>query len=306
LEKRILALNPTTVSGTDVHETLALAPAPRIFLIHGGIPPAGSIMESFGEFLVAMGYPRDDLQNFRRQSLSYSPYQSSREMAGYVAWYYEQTGMRPMVIGHSQGGMQTVRILHELNGEFNRRLAVWNPRTGKSEARDQITDALHGAQRNVVGLQIAYASALAAGGMARLNPSHLGMIGKLRTIPNTVEDFAGYHVTMDLLGGDFIGFGGVNDYKPSGSAAVRNVGLPPGSGHFSVLAVCEAARKPEIRNWINQYRPGVSAEAQRPLLPDGRKLVYAAEVWYSVKRHWVLELQRLIRARNKLVGAKPE
>jgi hypothetical protein len=26
--------------------------------------------------------------------------------------------------------------------------------------------------------------------------------------------------------------------------------------------------------------------------------VWAADVWYSVKRHWVLEAQRLIRARR--------
>ena len=48
------------------------------------------------------------------------------------------------------------------------------------------------------GLQVAYASALAAGGMARLIPSHLRLLGKLRTIPDTVEDFVGYHIADGL------------------------------------------------------------------------------------------------------------
>ena len=263
-------------------------------------------MESFGEFLVEMGYPRDDIQNPRRRSLCYSPYQNSMEMVGYVAWYYERTGLRPMVIGHSQGGMETVQILYELDGVFNHHLPVWNPHTGKPEARDQITDPLRGTPRSVVGLQVAYASALAAGGMARLIPSHWSLLGKLRTIPDSVEDFVGYHIAVDLLGGDLLGFGNVNNYKSGGAAVVRNVRLPLGSEHFTAPAVHKLAANPETRGWINRYQPGVSLDAQKPLPPDSRNIVYAAEVWYSVKRHWVLELQRLIKARNKLAGAKPE
>src|SRR6266700_7510527 len=129
--------------------------------------------------------------------------------------------MRPMIICHRQGGMQTIQILHELNGEFDHHLTLWNPRTGKPEARDLIIDPLQGTSRRVAGLQVAYASALAAGGMARLVPSHWTLLGRLRTIPDTVEDFVGYHIAADLLGGDLLGFGSINNYKPSGSAKVR-------------------------------------------------------------------------------------
>jgi hypothetical protein len=30
---------------------------------------------------------------------------------------------------------------------------------------------------------------------------------------------------------------------------------------------------------------------------------YAAENWYMIKRHWVLELQRLVRARRALLAS---
>ncbi len=302
LKKRILALNPERVSEADVRETLAHSPAPKIFLIHGGVPASGATMESFGEFLVEMGYPREALQNPQHRSLSYSPYQSSSGMAGYVAWYYEQTGMRPMVIGHSMGAMQTNLILHVLNGEFNHHLTVWNPQTGEPETRDQITDPLLGTPRSVAGLKVAYASALAAGGMARLVPSHWILLGKLRTIPDTVEDFVGYYIGMDPIGGDLLGFGSINNYNPVGSAKVRTVSLPFGAEHFSAPVVRHLAENPETRAWINRYQPGVSLEAQKPPSADSGHIVYAADVWHSVKQHWVLELQRLIKARNKLTG----
>jgi hypothetical protein len=302
LKKRILALNPEMVSETDVRETLARSPAPKIFLIHGGILTSGATMESFGEFLVEMGYPKEALQNPQHRSLSYSPYQSSSGMVGYVAWYYERTGMRPMVIGHSMGAMQTDLILHVLNGEFIHHLTVWNPQTGEPETRDQITDPLLGTPRSVVGLKVAYASALAAGGMARLVPSHWIMLGRLRTIPNTVEDFVGFYIGADPVGGDLLGFGSFNNYNPVGSAKVRTVMLPLGAEHFSAPVVRHLAENPETRAWINRYQPGVSLDAQKPLPTNSTNLVYAADVWHSVKQHWVLELQRLIKARNKLTG----
>ena len=31
-------------------------------------------------------------------------------------------------------------------------------------------------------------------------------------------------------------------------------------------------------------------------------ILWAAEVWYSIKKHWVLELQRLLRAQSAQEG----
>ena len=298
LRDRILALDREAVSDRDVQETLARGPAPRILLIRGGVPGVRGIMESFGEFLVKMGYPLEEVQHPHRQSFTYSPYTSTKETAGYVAWYYERSGLRPMLIGHSQGGVQTVRILHELNGAFHDHLVIWNPYTGKPETRDQITDPLDGTPRSVVKIEVSYASAIGAGGLARLNPTHWNMLGRLRTIPDTTAEFVGFRLTPDFIGGDLFGFGPGNDYKPNGKATVRNVQLPPGSSHFWAPAVSKLAEKPEAREWINAYRPDLPLAEQKPMPSDRGKIVYAAEVWHSVKRHWVLELQRLIKARN--------
>jgi hypothetical protein len=55
---------------------------------------------------------------------------------------------------------------------------------------------------------------------------------------------------------------------------------------------------------INNYKPPRCArhrEANADTLnPDTLNLPWAANVWYSIKKHWVLELQRLIRAKRSL------
>ena len=61
-------------------------------------------MQSFGEFLVGMGIRK------RRSAISgpangpTAPTTTARGSAGLVAWNYEHDGVRPMLIGHSQGG----------------------------------------------------------------------------------------------------------------------------------------------------------------------------------------------------------
>ena len=60
-EDRILALNPDRISDADVRNTLAAGPTPRIVLVHGGIAGVYLMMESFGKFLVGMGYTESPL-----------------------------------------------------------------------------------------------------------------------------------------------------------------------------------------------------------------------------------------------------
>src|SRR3989442_181477 len=123
-ERRILALDPERISEQDVRTTLAVAPAPRIVLVHGGVVGVYLLMESFAKFLVGMGYPEANIRDPRDGAYSQNPYGSSERLAGELAWYYEHDAMRPMLIGHSQGGMQTVKVLHELAGSFGARVAV--------------------------------------------------------------------------------------------------------------------------------------------------------------------------------------
>ena len=127
LEDRILALDPYRVSTRDVADVLAKGPAPRIMLVHGGVYPVHLAMSSFGTFLVAMGYPDAKIRDPGNGDWSYSPYSTTARLAGIVAWQYEQDAMRPMLIGHSQGGLYVVKILKELAGRYHERLSVWNP-----------------------------------------------------------------------------------------------------------------------------------------------------------------------------------
>src|SRR6266699_6312126 len=118
LENRILALDPERISEEDVKKTLALGPTPRIILSHGGVILVYMAMESFGTFLIGMGYPEDRIRDPHNGAFSQNPYTSSERIAGQVAWHYEHDGVRPMLIGHSQGGMQTIKVLHDLAGDF--------------------------------------------------------------------------------------------------------------------------------------------------------------------------------------------
>ena len=171
LEDRILALNPEQISADDVKNTLAKAPAPRIMLLHGGVYPVHLIMVSAGRFLTTMGYPEDRIRHPGDNRWSHSPYEPSAQITGLVAWYYEHDGMRPMMIGHSQGGIQAIKVLYDLVGRFDSAIKVWNPLTDSAEERTSIVDPLIGVDRPVVGLTVCYVSAVGAGGAALLLPN---------------------------------------------------------------------------------------------------------------------------------------
>jgi len=302
LEERILALDPERISGDDVRTTLAAGPAPRIVSLHGGIYPVHLAMESFAEFLIGMGYPEAKLRHPGDGRLSHSPYEDSERIAGLIAWYYEQEGMRPLVIGHSQGGIQAVKVLYEFAGAFTDRIPVWNPLTDQAEDRFTIIDPLTGLERPVVGLRLGYVSAVGAGGAALLLPNQWRMAGRLRTIPDTVEDFTGYTIGLDLVAWDLPGFTAVSAYHGEKGVRIRNVSLPAYYSHVVVPVTAYLAKDAKMREWIDEYRPEhVNGDLA---LPDGPNdnLLWAADVWYDVKKHWCLEAQRLIRAKRAAPG----
>ncbi len=296
----ILALDPENVTQKEIKEVLALAPAPRIINIHGGILPRHANMNSFSEFLIGMGYPAASIRHPNNGTYTFGYYDNSEMIAGVIAWYYESDGLRPMIVGFSQGGFQAMRVLHKLAGDSTDRLSVWNPLTGESEERYDITDPLTGRTRPVVGLQVSYACVAVAGGLGRLLPNQWNMNGQLRKIPDSVEEFTGFQKGLDPLGGDYMGYGPANDYAATGSAIVRNVRLPSGYGHASIPDTRHLAKNPAIRDWLSHYRP-TATPTDTPQLDvkfaaDSAHILWAAEVWYCIKKHWVLELQRKIRA----------
>ena len=297
LEDRILALDPARVSARDVAEVLAKGPAPRVMLVHGGVYPVHLAMSSFGTFLVAMGYPEAKIRDPGNGEWSYSPYTTTARLAGIAAWQYEQDGLRPMIIGHSQGGLYAVKILKELAGKYNDRLPVWNPVTDQPEPRETIVDPLTGRERPAIGVSASYASALGAGGWALVLPNQWDDFANLRKIPDTVVEFTGYFIELDLFALSFPGNPLDVPYEQNGAAVVRNVKLPATYNHVFVPVTHELANDPRVRAWLDDYLPGRDVSADPPEFAGGAVL-WAADVWHSIKKHWALEAQRLVRARR--------
>jgi hypothetical protein len=302
LEEKILALNPTNVTAQDVRDVLSQVPAPRVVNVHGGKARVISCMVSFSEFLIGMGYPAGSLTNPSDGTYSFSCYESSRKIAGAIAWHYEKEGLRPLMVGHSQGGMQVVKVLHLFARKPSSRLHVWNPLTWREEERCDLVDPLTGQPRPVVGLCLPYATSVGAGGLTRILPNQWDMTFRLHTIPDSVEEFTGFCKGGDLTGGDLLGYGSINHYQPSGTAAVRNVWLPTEYKHGMIPDTKHLLNDPKMVDWINAYRPA-NEGVSRPELDvqfdgDSSHILWAADVWFSIKKHWVLELQRLIRARR--------
>ncbi len=304
LEQRILALDPEHVTDSDVRDVLARGPAPRIVNLHGGIYPVHLLMEDFSRFLIGMGYPEGKIRDLGDHALSRSPYESAEQQAGMIAWYYEREGVRPFLIGHSQGGIQAVKILHVLNGDFDRELHPFNPLTQSFESRTTIVDPLSGRERPVVGLSLAYVSAVGTGGWSLALPVHWMIFSRIREIPDTVDEFTGYRIGVDFFAWDAPGLEQVKTFHGDGKATVRNVTLPAEYNHVFVPHTEQLLASAAIRDWINDFDP--SAEGHWPPLPQGdtQNILWAADVWHSIKRHWVLEAQRYVHARHGTVAAR--
>ena len=298
-EERLLALDPERISARDVREVLARGPSPRIITMQGSVPLV--TMKPFADFLVAMDYPEERLRNPRDLSYSYSSFADSRALAGSLAWYYEREGMVPMLIGHSQGGMLAIKVLHELAGTFADRVPVWNPLADAPEDRYAVRDPLTGETRSVVGLRVPYAAALATGKLMRLLLGQWSMLSRVREIPDTVAEFTGFYIEWDPIAGTGPGAATRDPYRPTGSASVRTVTLPVGYSHVSLPVTEHLATDPVTRAWIEAYRPGI-APPPPAAGADVRNLLHAADIWWSIKKHWCLEAQRLARARRARVA----
>ncbi len=296
-EDRILALVPDNISAAEVRDVLAPASAPRIIAIQGSI--ALVTMRPFAEFLIAMGYPASQLADPRDGSLSRASGGSAAQLAGEVAWYFERDGLMPMLIGHSQGGMLAIKVLHELAGSFAAEVEVWNPLTDASEHRTSIRDPRSGAMLPVVGLKLPYVAALATGKLPRLILGQWSMIARVRQIPDSVEEFSGYTIEWDPIAGTFPGS---EPYRATGSAQVRNVTLGAWTSHIAMPQARALAQDTVTRAWIDAYRPAESTPLPSDTTVDTSNLLHAADIWFSVKKHWCIELQRLIRARRALVA----
>ena len=275
------------LGGADALAALALLPAPRIISLQGSVPIV--TMEPFARFLIGMGYPEASLRDPRDGSMSMSSSTSSAKLAGIVAWHYEQTGLRPMLIGHSRGGMLVVRTLHELDGAFAETIEVVDPQSDKPLSRTHIRDPYTGALQPVRGLRVAFGAAIATGALPRVLSGQWDMLPRLRKIPDTVDEFTGFTIPWDPIAGNL---GSADIYAPTGDALVRNVLLPAATSHIGAPLMEHLAADPVTRQVINAWRP----QDGEPVVPDpridGRNLGLAADLWFSIRRHWCLEGQR--------------
>lgn len=273
------ALDCAAVSAGDVREVLVRHPAPRVIALHGSVPIV--TMEPFAEFLVGMGYPDERVRDPVDGKRTYPSFVDSRRVAGEVAWHYEQDGVMPILIGHSQGGMIVIKVLHELAGTGGEAIPVWVPGRSLPEPRTAIVDPRDGALRPVVGLQLDFAAALATGSLPRLLLGQWGILPLLRDVPDSVAEFTGFAIPWDPIAGTGPEPSG---FRATGSAKVRNVVLPGDYSHIGLPAVAHLAVQPETRAWIDAWRPGSAVPLPKGV--DVRNLLHAADLWYSVKRHW--------------------
>ena len=297
LEERILALDAENVTAEDVRDTLSRAPAPRVVMIHGGVFPVHLAMTSFGQFLVGMGYPEERVRvPGASGDWSHNPYLPSERLAGLIAWSYEREGMRPMLIGHSQGGIQVVKVLNDLAGTYGQSVPVWNPLTGRAESRTTIVDPLTGRERPVVGVSVSFASAVGAGGPSFIFPNNWEVFGRLRDVPDTAAQFNGYFLGIDWFVVN-IGDPASSRFRPLGKSYVRNVELPAGYLHVSVPVTHHLPQNAAFKAFIDAYRPTTDKpdEAKMPGSYTDN-VYYAADNWHAIKKHWTLELQQLIKA----------
>ena len=288
LAARIRALDCTHVSAADVRDALSHAPAPRIVLLQGSVPVV--TMAPFARFLVDMGYPANRLRNPRDGEFSYSSFIDSATLAGELAFDYEQSGMEPMLIGHSQGGMLAIRTLYELAGAFHDALHVVDPVTGNVLARTSIVDPRTRESRPVVGVHVAYAAALATGWLPRLLLGQWSMLSRIRSIPDTADEFTGFLLPHDPIAGNVLGD---TPYVSLGHARVRNVVLPDNYHHLTLPRVEHLATDRAIRAWIDAWSPDSTTPSPEG---DTSNLVHAADIWHSVKRHWCGQAQGLLAA----------
>ena len=294
--QRVRSLDCGNLSPKHVAETLANVPAPRIIALQGSVPIV--TMAPLLAFLEHMGYPADRLDQAGGNRRARSSFVEARRIAGEMAWHYERDALMPILLGHSQGGMVVIGVLHELAGtKPSSPLAVWAPDRDVAEDRTSVVDPYTGQQRAIVGLRVDFASAFVTGSLPRVVLGQWGMLPLLREVPDSVREFTGFAIPWDPIAGT-----GAEPapYRSLGVAQVRNVVLPASYSHIGLPRAEHLAAQPATRGWIDAYRPGSSSPI--PQDADTTNLLIAAELWHSIRRHWCEGAKRLV---DRPVGRAP-
>ena len=226
LSERVLALDPDRISAADVRSVLSQCPAPRIMNFRGS---AFHTIDDFSMFLIAMGYPERSVRNPANGALSYSSDLSSDTVAHTIVATRRRERLRPMLIGHSQGGSLIMKVLHQLEGQ-----------------------------------PVSYAAAIATGQLMRIVRGQWDRLPVLRKVPDSVAEFSGYRLAGDLIGSDVTILPKHRDYKAQGSAQVHNVRLT-GAGHRDIMRIESLAHNAATRARIDGNSPGSQAPEEAKL-----------------------------------------
>ena len=214
LAQRVLALDPDQISAEDVRTVLSKCAAPRIMNFRGS---AFNTIDDFSRFLVAMGYPERSVRDPASRALSYSSDQSSDAVAHTIVATWRREVLRPMLIGHSQGGSLIMKVLHQLDGQ-----------------------------------PVSYAAAIATGQFMRMVRGQWDRLPILRKVPDTVAEFSGYRLAGDIIGGDVTILPKHWGYKAEGFAQVHNVRLNE-AGHRDIMRIQSLAHNAATRARIDGY-----------------------------------------------------
>ena len=155
----------------------------------------------------------------------------------------------------------------------------------------------------MIGISVAYASVVGAGGWALVLPHQWESLDTLRKIPDNVDEFTGYFINVDFFALSFPGNPLDRRYEGSGKDNVRNVELPAGYNHVTIPATSRTgAGRADAR--LDQRLRSREVPADASSLPEEAQehVMWAADVWYSIKKHWCIEAQNLIRARRIALG----
>jgi hypothetical protein len=270
-ELEVLALDPENISDRQVKEVLSKVPAPQLMTFKGTL---FADMESFGRFLSEMHYPKTSIRPYDVTWHGCTCVECA-EIADALFSYYERDGMVPILVGHSGGGVVVSRLLYGLAGSH----AVRDPSTPATPRFSE--------------LRVPYAAVLATGTLMRKFPGFPGCsedIERLPKVPDSVAEFTSFQVEGDVF------TIGMEPYRPIASAEVRNVALPSATSHISAFRMEGLAQDANTRAWISAYRPDQPDD--RSSVPDASNILQAADIWFSIKKHWCTEAQRLIRERS--------
>ena len=133
-------------------------------------------------------------------------------------------------------------------------------------------------------------------------PNQWENLSTLRKIPDNVDEFTGYFISVDLIALTFPGNPLDSRYEGNGKNTVRNVVLPSSYSHVMVPATRTLAKDVRMRDWINAFVPGKDVDTSSLPADAQDHVMWAADVWYSIKKRWCIESQNLIRARRIALG----